>query len=148
MTAEFSEMGIRFAYPETWEVSGDKDPELPRSVSVHSPEGAFWSVSEDRREPAVMAAEVLETMRAEYEEFEAEPIERIVEGRALLGYEIHFCCLDLLISAHILAAEGGGTSQVLLYQAESRDFDQLRAVFDAISLSFLRGRYGDVDWES
>lgn len=139
MTAEFSEMGLRFVYPENWEVSREENSDLPRSVSVHSPTGAFWSVSIDRRNGQEMADEILDAMRREYElDFEFEELERTIAGRKLKGYELNFSCLDLLVSACILATTADGVSQVLLYQAESRDFDQLSPVFDAISLSFLR----------
>ena len=141
MTAEFSEMGLNFVYPENWEVAREEDSEFPRSVSVHSPTGAFWSVSVDRRDSQAMADEMLDAMRREYEtDFEFETMQRNLAGRQLCGYELHFTYVDLVVTACILATSAGGLSYVLLFQAESRDFDQLSPVFDAMSLSLLQER--------
>jgi len=138
MTAEFNEMGVRFLYPENWEVSSETSGGWPLSVSVHSPTGAFWSVNIDTRDCAQLADEALQAMRREYDEVELDSLEYQLDDLRISGYELHFYCLDLLIVSHVLAVPGDEVSMVVLYQAEYRDFLKLKPVFDAISLSLLR----------
>ena len=138
MAAEFNEMGVRFLYPENWEVSTDSSGGWPLSVSVHSPTSAFWSVNIDTRDCQQLADDTLEAMRREFDELELEPLERELEDLRMSGYELHFYCLDLLVVSHLLTIPGDDKSMVLLYQAEHRDFLKLSPVFDAISLSLLR----------
>jgi hypothetical protein len=139
MTAEFNEMGVRFLYPENWEVSSDTSGGWPLAVSVHSPTGAFWSANIDTRDCSQLADEALQAMRREYDELELEPLEYELEDLRLTGYELHFYCLDLLIVSHVLPIPGDERSMVVLYQAEHRDFLKLKPVFDAILMSLLRG---------
>lgn len=139
MTAEFNEMGVRFLYPENWEVSTDTSGGWPLSVSVDSPTGAFWSVNVDTRDCEVLVDEALQAMRREYEQLECVPVEHELDDLRMSGYELHFYCLDLLVVTHVLTIPGDETSMVVLYQAEHRDFLKLKPVFDAISLSLLRG---------
>ena len=47
-------------------------------------------------------------------------------------------CLDFLITAHVLEVPGPQGHLAVLYQAESREFDRLQPVFDAISASLLQ----------
>jgi hypothetical protein len=51
------------------------------------------------------------------------------------GYEMDFSCLDLVVSAQTLALRHNNLTLLILWQAESRDFDELKLVFLAITMS-------------
>ena len=78
MTAEFNELGLRFLYPENWKLVREDQRGGPRSISVHSPQGAFWAVTVDQWPADDLVDRVVELIRQEYEDVEVEPIERSV----------------------------------------------------------------------
>ena len=137
MTAEYSQHGIHFLYPENWHLAGDDEPGWPQTVSVHSPSGAFWSVTRDNGPSEQLLASMVDAVAAEYEDVERSPFERQLGAWRLRGVEMHFYCLDFLVVAQVLEVESEQERIVLLMQAESREFDELRPIFDAISLSLL-----------
>ena len=44
MPAVYDKMGIRFLYPDNWALDEEDALQGNQSVSVYSPEGAFWSI--------------------------------------------------------------------------------------------------------
>jgi hypothetical protein len=138
MAGEFKEMGFHFHFPENWTVTRDRASGYPRSVMVQSPSGAFWSVTADRPPASELVERVVQAISAEYEEAELETIDRQVGPTQLTGIELNFYCLDLLVVAQVLAVEQEGRALAILLQAESREFDELARVFDAITWSLIR----------
>ncbi len=137
MTAEFNESGLRFLYPENWRLVREEQWGWPRSVSVHSPQGAFWSVTLDQPPADELVSRVVESICQEYEDVEVDAVERSVGELTLRGVELQFYCLDLLVTAQVLECVECEQPMVLLLQGENREFDALLPVFDAISLSCL-----------
>ena len=140
MATEFNRLGFRFLYPENWKLEVDETTGWPRSVSVYSPSGAMWSVTADSVPVEDLQERIADAICAEYEEVEREPIERLVGDAKLKGIELSFYCLDFLVVAQVLACPGTDRPTVILLQGESRDFEALGQVFDAISFSYLQAR--------
>ncbi len=140
MPAEFNQWGLQFQYPENWSIDTDGPPEGPRSVSVHSPDSAFWSVTVAPVNAPSLAQGIVEAIRQEYETCECEPVEHPIGELRLDGFELNFYCLDFLVTALVLQSQVGGEQLAILCQAESREFERLRQVFDAISVSLLQHR--------
>ncbi len=138
MIAEFNQWGIQFRYPENWAVDSDGRRGGLRSISVHSPGGAFWSVTSDGPEDQSLVQHVVNTLCEEYDHCETEAIARQIAGHRVEGFELNFYCLDFLITAHVLSLRAQTGYLAVLYQAESRDFEQLQPVFDAISSSLVQ----------
>jgi hypothetical protein len=138
MTAEYHQHGVQFLYPDNWQLVSDDQRGWPRSVSVHSPQGAFWAVTLDQDSAEGLLERMVELMQREYEGAECEPISRSVGRWMFSGVELHFYCLDLLVTAQLLRCAELTQPAVLLLQGEDRDFDRLVQVFDAITLSFLQ----------
>lgn len=138
MTARYNEDGIQFVYPETWAVVKEEPmgDEL-RTVAVHSPDGAFWSTTQGNVPVEQLVSQVAEAIAKEYEDVEVSPVDRRVGEFELKGIELHFYCLDFLVIAQVVCCVGDERSRVMLMQAESREFDQMLPVFDAITLSLF-----------
>ena len=85
MPRTFDNLGIRFIYPDNWELDDSEALGGRPSVTVYSPEGAFWSVMLDAAtaDPAELAAEVLNALKQEYAESEAEPASASKRGSPL-----------------------------------------------------------------
>jgi hypothetical protein len=139
MPAKFEGLGIAFLYPDNWTLD-DSDAILGRkSVTVFSPGGAFWSVAihSSSTNLAKLAKAAVETMRKEYSDVEAEEVSETIAGHDLSGYDLNFYCLDLTNTAQIRAASFTNANYILFCQAEDREFEKIKLVFQAISTSLL-----------
>jgi len=137
----FHRLGIDFSYPESWSVDTDDAREGRAAVTVHSPEGGFWSVSGHAAggPPGELAAAVVAQMRDEYRDLDAEPAADEVAGHTLAGFDMNFYCLDLTNTAQVRTLATPTAVWLLFCQAEDREWDRIAAVFAAITTSFVRG---------
>ena len=143
MTAVYEKPGVRFLYPENWELDNRDEESWPWSVSVHSPEGAFWAITVAESLPFdldEMTDETLDAVREEFSNsfFEHDPASEEINGQTAHGYDINFFYLDFLIQTKLRSFSLGPSGCVVLYQAEQRDFDRLERVFQAITASLFQ----------
>lgn len=139
MSGHYQQSDLQFFYPENWQVTDEETSDWPRSVSVQSPAGAFWSVMlYQDASPADLTQEVLESMRSEYDDIDVDPVSESIGHHLLSGYDMCFCCLDLVVRARTLATQLADRTVLLLWQAEDREGQQLEAVFRAITTSLLQ----------
>src|SRR5688572_3072390 len=120
MTATFNKAGIRFQYPENWEIIDENVAERPRTVSLQSPGGGFWSlmVYDPGVEANTLLRETLDQMRTEYENLESSVTFEQFDELEATGYEMFFYCLDFLVCARALAVKiPDGQIMLLLWQA-------------------------------
>ncbi|GDX95960.1 hypothetical protein LBMAG47_16240 [Planctomycetia bacterium] len=142
---KFSRHGIAFDYPDGWEVEVELTAVDRWAVTVHAPEGGFWSVSDqgpDCRDAEVAAA-VAAQMRADYPNLDDEPATTTAAGITLPGHDINFYCLDLTNTAQIRTLRTPATTYLLFCQAEDREWDRIVAVFAAMTESFVATTTGD-----
>ncbi len=149
MPALFDSLGISFQYPENWTLD-DADAVLGRkSVTIYSPGGAFWTVAihSASAEPAKLATAIVDTMRKEYQGLDAEEVEESVSGHDLVGYDLAFYCLDLTNTAQVRSLRVGNATYTIYCQAEDREYERIKQVFQAITITLLNGlkdlRYTD-----
>jgi len=142
MPATFDNMGITFQYPDNWQLDEEEMRAGQSAVTVFRPNGtAFWSVAlhTASADPARMAQAALDAMRKEYEGLEAEPVDETIAGRALVGFDLSFFCLDLTSTACIRSLRVGGTTYTVFFQAEDREYAEIGSVFQAMTHSLLSG---------
>ena len=97
--------GVRFAYPADWELEETDEGEAA-TVEVQAPGGlAFALVRTDAScpDPASVADEVLEAMREEYPDLEADLAMATIVGHHATGYDVEFFSLDVTNGATIRA---------------------------------------------
>src|SRR5713226_6062171 len=96
MPGVFHEDGIRFQYPENWQLT-QEETETGWTVSVQSPNTAFFLLTYDADMPEVgfMADTALEALRAEYPDLEADEAIESLAGQPAVGHDIRFFSLDL-----------------------------------------------------
>ena len=145
MPAIYDSLGVRFMYPENWSLDdGTDDESLPdarhNTVTLYSPGGAFWTLSiyPPSESTTDLVAEVLRALRSEYDNMDASTITEVVENQDLIGYDLNFIYLDLTSTAVVRAFNNSRATYVIFYQAEDRELEQIKAVFDAITVSLLR----------
>jgi hypothetical protein len=139
MSGVYDREGVKFLFPENWELSDEGAGELPRVISLQSPTSGFWSlhVYEGATEPDELASQVRDTMREEYDSLEAEPANERMGQTDTVGYDLEFYCLDMVATARVRAFRSGQFTFLMLAQAESRDFEKLADVFRAMTVSLL-----------
>ena len=142
MSAVYENFGVSFMYPENWQLADESGPQDagPKTVSVHSPTGAFWSlqVCDPPVDPQDLADQFRLTMAAEYEGLESRATTEELADASLTGYDMDFYCLDFVVSAKVRAVRVGPRVYVISCQAETREFDELLPVFQAMTISLLR----------
>ncbi len=144
MTLKYDKLGVSFQYPDNWTLNEEDALAGRQSVTVYSPDGAFWTLALQPRaiDPAGATEAALEAMRQEYGAVEAEAVRENVAGRELAGYDLFFYYLDLINTAKIRTLQDQRMTYTIFCQAEDRDFDRLRMVFQAITVSLLQGLNG------
>lgn len=141
MPGTFEGFGITFLYPDSWTIDTQSDiPSDVQSVSLESPEGAFFTVSKyDNTDDADAAVEhAVSAMQQEYEEVEREAVEKNLVGLHLTGSILRFVYLDLIIASQLLALTHAGHTYLMQFQAEDREHEQMQAVFDAMLTSLCQ----------
>lgn len=103
MVGVYEEHGIRFQYPEDWEVEVSDDG--PRTtVALHAPGGlafALVTVDDSCPAPADLADEALEAMREEYPGLDVTPALETIDGHRALGHDLEFFSLDMVTACAI-----------------------------------------------
>lgn len=134
MPATFEDFGIRFLYPDNWEVAGRSMDNAVQGVTFELPGGGFLSV--EQADKTISEDEILDevakAVAKEYDEVERESIELKNAGPEERAIELRFYYLDLFIQSRIVLMNAGNQRLLVQIQAENRDFDKNELVFDAI----------------
>jgi hypothetical protein len=142
MPGQFDDLGISFQYPDNWSLDAQEAPDGRKSVTVFSPTGAFWSISIHPQVTDLMglALEAIDAIREEYGDTDVVEVEETVSGHELTGYDLNFFSMDLTSTARIRCFRSDQAALAVFCQAEDSDFERLYRVFDAITISLLRGQ--------
>ena len=135
----YEKAGIRFRYPENWRIVEEQPDGFSETVSVQSPGSGFWMLQHfpSQQESKDLAEDLLQTLRSEYGEIEAEESQQTVLNVDLTGHDLHFFCMDMVVVARTRRFSLGKRCCLLLCQAEDREFSDLELVFDAITTSLI-----------
>jgi hypothetical protein len=134
MVAIFDDYGVRFEYPDSWELDVADDG-TRTTLSLQAPEAPAFvmiALDEDRPEPAEIADEALEAMRAEYPDLEAAPTLETIDGHRAIGHDLEFFSLDMTSSCVIRSFRTKRRTVLIFAQWSSLDDDaaesQIRAL--------------------
>lgn len=96
MQGIFDDHGIRFQYPNDWELEVDSDGQKT-TVSLQSPDGvafAMVSLDDSRPEPTQIAGLALDAMQQEYPDLDSFPVIDSIDGHPAVGHDVEFMTLD------------------------------------------------------
>ena len=132
----FQADGIRFQYPDNWQLTRE-DAQTGWTVSVQSPATAFFilTFTEEMPEVGAVAETVLEALRADYPDLEAEPALESLAGQPAMGHDITFFSLDLTNTCHSRCFYSDAGTILLIWQANDLEWDAVGPVFRAICAS-------------
>jgi hypothetical protein len=140
MPAVYENFGVRFLYPENWSITDVEDEGWPRSVTVQSQDTGFWSlhVYPPAHELKPIVKELIAAIQAEFDDIEVLPAKEKFGETPTTGVDLAFFYLDVLVEAQIRCLRTPSATLVWMYQAESREFEAIEAVFQAIAVSMLQ----------
>jgi len=148
MPAKYEKLGISFQYPDNWTLDEEDAVAGRDSVTVYSPGGSFWSMAIHPRfaDPRQLAEAALDAMKQEYKELEVAEVSESVGDHELIGYDLNFYYLDLTNTAKIRCVRADQQTLTVFCQGEDREFDQIRIVFQAMTVSLL-GSVKKLSWD-
>jgi hypothetical protein len=142
LTATYRNSSISFSYPENWQLSeSDSESDASASqISLETPAGGLWllyhSPASTDSEKAVR--EVMQAINEQFSDVEWSESNEPFYGFQSSGFDGFFYSLDLLIQSRVRVFKTLDRTFLVLVQSESREFDQMEPVFNAITLSLLR----------
>ena len=140
MPVIFNHQGIKFLYPDNWNLASQSLDTIPIVVELQSPSSAFWTlhVYPADSDAGEIVDEFRDAMVEEFEGLEAWPIEEMEGDEPVLGYDMSFYCLDFLIAAKVRCWRLGNSLILTHAQAEDREFEETAAMFHAMTVSLMR----------
>jgi hypothetical protein len=136
MDATYQAHGVRFRYPHEWDVT-EQEQEDQVSITVSSPETAFWTVSlfPGCPEPDEIVAAALDAFHDEYDELDEYSSKVRVCKRPTVARDIDFVCLELLNSAGIRAFRARNFTVLVLFQLTDAERKEIAPIFESITKS-------------
>jgi hypothetical protein len=136
MPLVFQADGIRFQYPDSWRLTRE-DAETGWTVSVESPETAFFMLTFDDQMPEVglVAQTVLDALRVDYPDLEAEDAVESIAGQPALGHDIRFFSLDLTNTCRTRSFYSDAGTVLVMWQTNDLELEDVEPVFRAICAS-------------
>lgn len=136
MPATFQADGIRFQYPDNWQLSRE-DTESGWTAYVQSPATAFFLLTYDRTMPDVgaMAETALQALREEYPGLEADDALESLAGQPAFGHDIRFFSLDLTNTSCTRCFDCVTGTCLVMWQANDLELDAVEPVFRAMCAS-------------
>jgi hypothetical protein len=134
MTGTFDDHGIRFQYPEDWELE-QTDEGSVTTVAIHSPGGlafALVTVDGDRPAPAELVDQALEAMREEYPGLDAAPALETINGHRAVGHDVEFISLDMTNTCAIRCFRTDRRTVLLFGQWSDLEGEDAGAVLAAV----------------
>jgi hypothetical protein len=133
MPASFHKNGLHFQYPGNWKLEQD-ETDTGWTVLVQSPQTAFFMLTFDAGmpQPELMARTALETMRAEYQQLDADEALDSLAGQPACGYDIRFFSFDLTNTCWTRSFFAEGGTVLAMWQANDLELDAVEPVFRAI----------------
>lgn len=103
--SQYEDHGIRFDYPEGWELDETQDSDRT-TITLSEPEGSaflFVTIDDPRHRADQIAGQALEAMRDEYPDLDAYPVSETLAGEVAAGHDVEFFSLDLMNACAIRA---------------------------------------------
>lgn len=137
MTEWYDDDGVRFAYPESWQLTREGEEAGVVVLTVSGDGTSFWTLA--IYPGTISAVELVESavaaFREEYEEADVYPISGSLCGFSCEGRDVEFVCLELLNTASLRAFETPGFTAVVLSQGTDHELRETRPVLEAITSS-------------
>jgi hypothetical protein len=137
MLGIYDDRGIRFEYPDDWEL--DVSDDGPRTaVTVQSPAGpafALVAVDDSLPSPREMVDEALAALEEEYPGLDAVPASDAIAGHEAVGFDVEFFSLDMTNSCVVRSFQTPRRTVFLMAQWSDVEGDETRDALAALRRS-------------
>ena len=136
MSKEFHQHGIRFQYPENWQLE-QEEIESGWALAVQSPDTAFWMLSmrQDEPEPEELVRQALNELRESYPDLEAEVGRSTLARHKAEGYDVRFFSFDLTNTCWMRSFHSELGTILVMYQFTDLETDKQAPLLQAICAS-------------
>lgn len=133
----FDRDGVTFQYPTNWGAEAEESDDGTWSVTLSSPGTAFVLIAlrPDARDPADLADQTLDALRAEYIELDAANVVETLAGRVAIGHDIDFMTVDTAIVCRTRCLDSQAGPLLTMTQVSDFDREQNDPVLRAIIAS-------------
>jgi hypothetical protein len=138
MTGIYDDRGIRFEYPDDWELEVTDDGPLT-TVAVQAPGGlafALVTLDDSCPAPADVADQALGALREEYPVLDALPALETINGHRAVGHDVEFISLDMTNSCTIRCFRTSRRTVLLFGQWSDMLQDESETTLVAVRHSF------------
>lgn len=127
-------------YPENWVLSDKGDVDLPRVVSLETPDGSIWSVHlfTPDTDPDFVIKDTVAALEETYPDLEVSTSEHKFPQHPGTAVDTIFFCLDFLVRIKLMTLQTRQYQILAWYQAEDRDFDKQEMIFHAVTTSMMQ----------
>lgn len=138
MSQRYSGHGLRFRYPESWQLSEEAFDDCV-TVTVASDTTVYWCASVFGGRPQI--EHVLETageaLESEYEDLDREEHSTDIGPYRAVGQRYEFLCLDLVNTVELQAFRTGRFTVLIMIQGVDTDMEQHRETLEEITASLM-----------
>ncbi|MGE3805507.1 MAG: hypothetical protein AB7K24_12600 [Gemmataceae bacterium] len=135
MAAVFENTGVRFRYPESWQLEREESDE-GWTVYVQSPGTAFAMITlRDDATPGELAQIALDALREDYPELEADDCVDSLAGQPAIGHDVQFFSFDLTNTAWIRSFASACGTVLVLCQTSDLELEAHEPILRAICAS-------------
>ncbi len=140
MPAQYDRSGVKFLYPDNWVLSDQGDQELPRVISLETPEGAIWSAHlfPLETDPDLIMKDTISALEETYPDLEVSSSEHDFPYHPGNAIDTIFFCLDFLVRIKLMTLQTSRYQVMAWYQAEDREFDKQAPIFHAVTTSMMQ----------
>jgi len=140
MPAQYDRNGLKFLYPDNWVLSDQNDTELPRVISLETPDGAIWSAHlfAPESDPDFLIKDTVTALEETYPDLEVSAAEQAFPKHPGAAIETVFFCLDFLVRIKLMTMQTSQYQVMAWYQAEDREFDKQEPIFHAVTTSLMQ----------
>ena len=135
MPVTYQNNGIRFQYPENWQLE-EESGESGWTLTLQSPNTTFLLISERGDEPPEQVlVTVRDVLKGDYPGLEADDTIGSIAGRPAAGVDMQFISLDLPITCGVRSFLSETGTLLVMWQAADLDWENSEAVVKAICSS-------------
>lgn len=124
MVETYQSHGVRFEYPDDWEIIEQQDAQEV-AITVQSPETSFWllTVFFDRPDPEKIAEAALDAFRQEYEDLDIYESDDNICDEDAVAWDLEFRAMEVYNSAWVRTFQTDQFSALVLYQANDLELE-------------------------
>ncbi|RMG41925.1 MAG: hypothetical protein D6725_00605 [Planctomycetota bacterium] len=135
MPRTYDRHGIRFSYPEQWELTEERQPEQI-TIGVSNAETTSWNLCllAHRPPPRQVLSAAADAFRDEFSELDEYDVAAdTIGGHRAIGKDLEFFCLELLNSASLRVFQTEHYTVLLWWQGTDTELESTRSILEAIT---------------